>query len=132
MTTLSTLRDVNAGRILPGDTILSHPDNPDQQGRWTITHVRHVGPHFAHVRLDYTSGDAIGCFVVPYAARLTAVTGGVGTWLDALTDDEARFMLTFLTGYARDAVEHALAQVQQKRDRQAYRAERSAEEAIAS
>lgn len=110
----------DAARILPGAVITTHPDHPHQPGTWTIVQVRRVSEDSLLgdrrlVRLDYVCADGAGVFVLDADAKVTADYVGPD-WFFALSRQEQRFVIAYVTGYAPEALAQAAANVHETRD----------------
>jgi len=113
-------RPAEAAKILPGTVITEHPDHPHQPGEWIVTQVRRVSedPLIGDrrlVRLDYLCPDGTGVFVLDVDAEVQAIGGGTA-WFDALTPNEQRFVIAYVTGYAPEALAQTAANVHETRD----------------
>ncbi|MEV5710086.1 hypothetical protein [Actinoallomurus sp. NPDC052274] len=118
------------GMILPGDTLVRHPDHPEQPCELVITEIRRfLRDHHQESRVDYRAPDgSVGCITEPIRHRVeVAHTANVHEILRGLSDQERFQMLAFLSGFCRDGFATALARVQDQRDAVARQAERMTE-----
>lgn len=113
-------RPTDAAKILPGAVITEHPDHPHQPGEWIVAQARRVSedPLVGDrrlIRLDYVCPDGTGVFILDADKKVTATTANPD-WFFALSPADQRFVITYVTGYAPEALAHAIANAHETPD----------------